>query len=301
MGIYASTFHDSRGKIILESTDPSQPNWITAHAETCKMSIPEVQRCWNRFLMLNPDSNGNIKQSCFSFKDAFIKQLLEQIPLMNNEFITFQTYCSAVSWLAKAPLESKLRGLYQTLTSSLLTKEHLHYFLHKLYPKEGSKYIDDLSYLLFSEIDKSSKGVIDEDQFVSWFQTLPQAHLIKLLNFPIIPPDLESTRELGSFSAPTTQDEDDRWRLRDDQLQYVAIAMAKRKRDWTLLANKLGFLEKESIFFEKSHPEVKDQILDMLQMWKDTLGKQAQSQMLQDALKKTGNMDVANEIFSLSF
>ncbi|XP_075433556.1 uncharacterized protein LOC142470750 [Ascaphus truei] len=300
MGVYASSFHNSGGKIILESTDPSQSNWITLHADTCKMSIPEVQRCWSRFLMLDADTNGNIQRTCLFSKNSFAKQLLEKIPLGNDEVITFQTYCSAVSWLSKAPQESKLRGLYQTLTSSNLTEESLQSLLHSLYPNEDSKCIVDLCHLLLSEIDNNNKGAIDEDQFVSWIQAMPQAHAASLLHFPIIPPDLESSSEPGPSSVSTTAVLDDRWRLRDDQLRHVAMVMAKRKRDWRLLANNLGFLEKDCIFFE-AHPVAKDQILDMLLLWRNAFANQTQSQSLQEALKRTGNADIVNEIFSLNF
>ncbi|KAM8940566.1 uncharacterized protein RCH25_000602 isoform 2-T2 [Pelodytes ibericus] len=300
MGIYASTFHKSGGKILLDLTDPTQSNWITSHAETCKMSIPEVQRCWSRFLMFEPDTNGNIKYRHLFSNDAFSKKILNQIPLVNDEDITFQTYCSAVSWLARVPEESKLRGLFQTLTSSALTKESLQTLLHKVYPHEGSETIDDFCKLLFSEAGKENKGVIDEDQFISWIGAMPRAQVASVLNFSIITPDVEISP--GQSPSPVLHKAlDDRGRVRDDQLRHVAIAMAKRKRDWRLLANSLGFLQKDSEFFEQSHHEVKDQILDMLQMWRNSFGAQIQSQTLQNALKQTGNSDIANEIFSLGF
>ncbi|MEE6514433.1 hypothetical protein FKM82_022540 [Ascaphus truei] len=78
------------------------------------------------------------------------------------------------------------------------------------------------------------------------------------------------------------------------------MVMAKRKRDWRLLANNLGFLEKDCIFFE-AHPVAKDQILDMLLLWRNAFANQTQSQSLQEALKRTGNADIVNEIFSLNF
>ncbi|OCU00396.1 uncharacterized protein LOC108712236 [Xenopus laevis] len=302
MGAYASTFPNSGGNILLEVTDPSQSNWITAHAETCKMSIPEVQKCWNRFLILGPDSSGNIKRSSLLSKNPFTKQILQQIPVVNNEVITFQTYCSAVSWLAKAPQESKLRGLYHVLTSKELTMGTLKNLLHNLYPNDGSNVIEEMCHLLFSEIDKSKKGVIDEDQFVSWIQSMPKDHVASVLDFRMISPELQSRDlSLSSVSPQIYKAVDEKGRLRDDQLHQVATAIAQGKRDWRLLANKLGFLEKDCIFFEKNHHEAKDQILDMLQTWRNTLGGAVQSQILQDALKKSGNADIANEIFKLNF
>ncbi|XP_012810339.1 uncharacterized protein LOC101730712 isoform X2 [Xenopus tropicalis] len=302
MGAYASTFPNSGGNIVLEVTDPSQSNWITAHAETCKMSIPEVQKCWNRFLMLGPDSSGNIKRSSLLSKKPFTKQILEQIPVVNNEVITFQTYCSAVSWLAKAPQESKLRGLWHVLTSKELKMGDIKNLLHHLYPNKDPKVIEEICHLLLSEIDKSKKGVIDEAQFVSWIRNLPKEHVTSVLDFRIISPKFQSSRDLDLSSvSPIYIAVDEDGRLRDDQLHQVSTALVKAKRDWRLLANKLGFLEKDCIFFERTHHETKDQILDMLQMWRNTLSRPDQSQILQDVLKKTGNADIANEIFKLNF
>ncbi|XP_040181271.1 uncharacterized protein LOC120914841 isoform X1 [Rana temporaria] len=301
MGAYASNFHKSGGKVLLEEIDPSHHSWISAHAETCKMSVPEVMRCWSRFLMLDPDSNGNVKRTQFFIKDPYSEKLLQQIPTDGDEMITFQAYCSAVSWLAKAPQESKLRGFYQTLTSSTLTYESLHILISDLYPNKEPKMISDLCHLMLSEIDKESKGEIDEDQFVFWVQSMPQDQVSSVLQFPILPPDGASSSErvLPYMSAST--DVGDKWRVRDEQLQQVASLMAKRRRDWRLLANNLGFLEKDSIFFEQNHSELREKILDMLQTWRNTSGEEAQLQTLQKALKQTSNADIANEIFNLNF
>ncbi|KAM5194076.1 uncharacterized protein ACMZJ9_022306 [Mantella aurantiaca] len=301
MGAYASNFHKSGDKILLEETDPTQLNWITAHAETCKMSVPEVLRCWSRFLMLDPDSNGNVKRSRFFIKNAYSEKLLQQVPVDGDAAITFQAYCSAVSWLAKAPQESKLRGFYQTLTSSTLSYESLQILLSDLYPNEEPKTISDLCHLMLSEIDKENKGAIDEDQFVSWVQSISPAQVSSVLQFPILPPDVGSSTErvLPYISAST--DLDDKWRIRDEQLQHVASLMAKRRRDWRVLANNLGFLEKDCIIFEQNHSELREKILDMLQVWRNTSGKEAKLQTLQNALKQTNNADIANEIFNLNF
>ncbi|XP_069601798.1 uncharacterized protein [Ranitomeya imitator] len=299
MGKYASKFHESGSTILLESTDPSQSNWITAHAETCKMSIPEVQRCWSRFLMLDPDPNGNVKRSSFLTKDYICNKLCQQIPIVNDEVITFQAYCSAVSWLSNAPQESKIRGFFQILTTNTLTKKSLKVLLSNLYPSEQSKVIDDLSQLLLLEIDKESKGAIDEDQFVSWVHNMTHEEVMSILHLPILPLDVTFAPESELPSNSTNIDLEDKWRIRDDQLQQVASLMEKRKRDWRLLANNLGFLEKDCMFFEQNHAEVRDKILDMLQVWRNALGKQTQT--LQEALKQTNNTDIANEIFTLNF
>ncbi|XP_053318791.1 uncharacterized protein LOC128490760 [Spea bombifrons] len=296
MGVYASTFPKSGDTIILESTDPSQSNWITAHAETCKLSIPEVQRCWSRFLMLNPDTNGNVKRSCFLSNDVFNKKILDQIPSAKDDGVTFQTYCSAVSWLARAPQESKIRGLYQLLISNTSTKESLQMLLNNVYPDVSPETIDDLCKRLFPETD-----VINEDQFVSLVQAIPQAQVASVLSFSVIPPDLDASHEQSLPSIKTATALENKGRVQDDQLHHIAIEMTKRRRDWRLLANRLGFLEKDSRFFEQAYPGVKDQILKMLYEWRNAVREDFQSQTLQDALKHTANTDILNEVFTLGF
>ncbi|XP_069601799.1 uncharacterized protein [Ranitomeya imitator] len=228
-----------------------------------------------------------------------ILMLCQQIPIVNDEVITFQAYCSAVSWLSNAPQESKIRGFFQILTTNTLTKKSLKVLLSNLYPSEQSKVIDDLSQLLLLEIDKESKGAIDEDQFVSWVHNMTHEEVMSILHLPILPLDVTFAPESELPSNSTNIDLEDKWRIRDDQLQQVASLMEKRKRDWRLLANNLGFLEKDCMFFEQNHAEVRDKILDMLQVWRNALGKQTQT--LQEALKQTNNTDIANEIFTLNF
>ncbi|XP_077201531.1 uncharacterized protein LOC143841291 isoform X3 [Paroedura picta] len=112
MGTYASNFYRNGDQILTEVTDPSQANWIVLHSEICKMTVPEVQRIWSRFLMLQPDEKGNLPRTCFlQTNTRFGQKLLNQIPITDDDRITFQTCCNAVSWLSKSSLESKLRDL----------------------------------------------------------------------------------------------------------------------------------------------------------------------------------------------
>ncbi|XP_030047977.1 uncharacterized protein LOC115462079 [Microcaecilia unicolor] len=302
MGIYASAFYNSGGKIIVDMTDPSQPNWITAHADACKMTIPEVLRCWSRFLMLHPDEHGNLPRHCFlNMKNPFANKMLAQIPVTDDEQVTFQTYCNTVSWLSKASQETKLRGIYQILTSDTLTKEVLQTLLHDLYPAEGSPVIDALSNLLLAEIDRENQGSIGEDQFVAWVQNLPEDVTTSILQFTIIPLDMVLTAETQHSLLPRDPTPEDRRWLSDEQLLRVANEMLKKRRDWKLLANNLGFLEKNYLSFEKHHQETKDQILEMLRTWKKTTGQNNQIRSLQEALRQSDNTDICNEIFHLNF
>ncbi|XP_067409555.1 uncharacterized protein [Emydura macquarii macquarii] len=300
MGVYASYFHNNEGQMLIDLTDPSQANWITAHAEACKMTVPEVQRCWSRFLMLQPDEKGNMSRARLaSVTDAFGRKLLDQIPLVDEDRITFQSYCSAVSWLSKSLLETRLKGLFQTITSGTLGKEQLQTLLHELYPRDDPKTIDEHATLYSSEVDKSNQGYIDEDQFVAWVRTLPQHTLTSVMHFPIIPANI-TLKELQPPFPTASVSFKDRSGLEARQLLRVAMELSTRRRDWKLLANSLGFVEKECARLEREHWDAKSQILAMLQIWQKTC-RGAPLPLLQAALRGSGNADICSEVFSLNF
>ncbi|GCB80315.1 hypothetical protein scyTo_0018071 [Scyliorhinus torazame] len=81
------------------------------------------------------------------------------MPLALDDLVTFQTFCSAVSWLSKANVETKLRGLYQTLTfTSPLNEGTFQLLLQDVYPSDTSQSISQLSQLLLREIDSKDQG-----------------------------------------------------------------------------------------------------------------------------------------------
>lgn len=300
MGVYASVFHKSSGQVLIDSTDPSQANWITAHSDACKMPVPEVQRCWGRFLLLQPDKNGNVHRHRFIKDDIFNRQLVQQIPVTEDGLVTFQTYCSAVYWLSNSSIETKLGGLYQTLACSSLNKDSLERLLQALYPKESQGGVNQLSSLLMWEMDTKNQGFIDEDQFIAWMKKLPQETLTALLHFSVIP------HKLTAASAPQIPQRDlttaqDSRKVTDNQLLKIAVEMSRQRRDWKLLANSLGFLETDSQTFERKHLEVQNQIVEMLQVWRSAAGQQDPVHVLQTALRDSGNTDINNEVFHLSF
>ncbi|XP_060092358.1 uncharacterized protein LOC132569934 isoform X3 [Heteronotia binoei] len=252
MGTHASNFYRNEDQILTDVTDPSHANWIVIHAETCKMTVPEVQRCWSRFLMLQPDEKGNLPRTCFlQTNTPFGQKLLKQIPVTDDDRITFQTYCNAVSWLSKSSLETKLRGY------------------------------------------------ISEDMFVAWVQTLPQETVQSILNFPIIHPNLTLSKSQISYPGIAVEAEDKQG-LNNRQLSQVATEVSAKKRNWKLLARKLGISEQECFQLEHEHLESKDQILKMLQIWHQVC-QEAPLPLLQAALRESGNADVCNKVFHLSF
>ncbi|XP_060124932.1 uncharacterized protein LOC132591255 isoform X2 [Zootoca vivipara] len=284
MGIYASHFQKNDGQILTAITDPSQANWIAIHAETCKMPVPEVQRCWSRFLMLHPDQKGNLPQMrLLQANSPFGQKLLKQIPVTDDDQLTFQTYCNAVSWLSKSSLETKVKGLYQTLFSGIIGKEQIRDLLHDLYPMQSCSAVDELSANFLKEVDKDN-----------------QEEIVKsTLDFPIIPPNLTQIEHPTSYLS-ITADIQDKEGLNDLQLVKVATEIATRKRNWGLLASKLGIIEKDNFRLGNEHGKTKDQILKMLLSWHRAC-QGAPLPILQAALRDSGNVDICNEVFHLSF
>ncbi|KAG6930273.1 hypothetical protein G0U57_004105, partial [Chelydra serpentina] len=191
-------------------------------------------------------------------------------------------------------------GLFQAITSGTIGKEQLQTLLQNLYPREDPKTIHELATLYLSEVDKSNQGYIDEDQFVAWMRTLPQHMLTSVLHFPIIPSNITPLKELQPSFPTATVDFKDRSVLDEKQLLRVAVEISLKRRDWKLLANHLGLVEKDYSCLEHEHLDVKSQILAMLQIWLKTC-REAPLPLLQAALRHSGNTDICNEVFSLNF
>nr|XP_015193910.1 PREDICTED: uncharacterized protein LOC107075808 [Lepisosteus oculatus] len=300
MGIYSSTFYKSGDQILFESTDPSQANWITAHADACKLTIPEVLRCWERFLMLHPDKNGNILRHSLTTNDAFNSQLVEQLPVSEDGLVTFQTFCCAVKWLSSSVTETKLRGLYQTLACYFQNTEALERLLHVQYPQDSPEEVRQLSSLIMREVDTKNQGFIDEDDFILWLKRLPVETLKSSLHFPVLPNKTTVTDEHHNPQRQLIPTENPR-KLTYNQLHVIAVELSKRRRDWKLLANCLGFLEKDCQTLERKYLDTENQILEMLQLWRRRAQVPDAAKHLQAALRDTGNADISNAVFQLSF
>ncbi|CAM4681317.1 unnamed protein product [Lepidochelys kempii] len=190
--------------------------------------------------------------------------------------------------------------LFQTITSGTIGKDQLLTLLQNLYPREDPKTIHELATLYLSEMDKSNQGYIDEDQFVAWMRTLPQHMLSSAMHFPIIPSNIALLKDSQPSFPPAAVDFKDRSGLDDKQLLRVAVEMSLKHRDWKLLANNLGLLDKDCSCLERQHLDVKSQILATLQIWLKTC-REAPLPLLQAALRHSGNTDICNEVFSLNF
>ncbi|XP_053155623.1 uncharacterized protein LOC128346393 isoform X5 [Hemicordylus capensis] len=217
-------------------------------------------------------------------------------------------------------------GLCQTVISGVLHKEQIQGLLSDLYPLENSSAITELSFCFLKEVDKSNQGFISEDMFMAWVQHLPRDIVESILKFPIIPPSLSDSKVPVSYMN-IAEDDQDKQGLDDRQVFRVATELSRRKRNWKLLASKLGILEKNCSHLEHQNLEMKNQhsrwhaqsfqaishpgtdhlellsfskILNMLQMWHRAC-QEAPLPTLQAALRESGNADICHEVFHLSF
>ncbi|KAJ8401887.1 hypothetical protein AAFF_G00374680 [Aldrovandia affinis] len=297
MGAYASSFPKRGDHTVSEFTDPSQANWITAHSEACIMTVPEVRRCWQRYVALGADKKGNVRQRSLITDDPFTAQLVQQLPVSGEDLVSFQTYCSAVNWLAKSTVDDKLRGLHRTLSRFPLDRAALRGLLSALYPLDPQGNVGHLAGLVMREIDVKEQGFIDEAQFICWMRRLPTETLRSLLRFSALPDGTEDpTPPAGDLPGGVAVE-----KVKDAQLHLIAMEMAKRKRDWRLLANCLGFLEMECKTFERQHKGTEKQVLAALQHWRCGVQKPNTAEELQTALRDSGNTDINNLVFRLTF
>ncbi|XP_044877820.1 uncharacterized protein LOC123373101 isoform X1 [Mauremys mutica] len=218
----------------------------------------------------------------------------------DEDQITFQAYCSAVCWLSRSPLETRFRGLFQTMTSGTIGKEQLQTLLQNLYPREDPKTIQELATLYLSEVDKRNQGCIDEEQFATWMKSFPHHMLTSVMHFPIIPSKITLLEELQPSFPTAAVAFKDRSGMDAKQLVTVAAEMSLKRRDWKRLANNLGLVEKDCFRLEQEHLDVKSQILAMLQIWLRTC-RETPLPLLKAALRLSGNTDICNEVFSLNF
>ncbi|XP_078253226.1 uncharacterized protein LOC144592469 [Rhinoraja longicauda] len=148
---------------------------------------------------------------------------------------------------------------------------------------------------------EGSQCYIDEEQFVAWIWRLPEDAVKSILHFPIIPEEVIAASKGQAFDSTDVATVEESSAVTDRQLLQIASEVSGRKRDWRLLANNLGFLEQETNVFEEQHSEDNQQIVEMLRAWLRKTELLSGAPTLQRALRDSGNTDISNEVFQLSF
>ncbi|XP_074648835.1 uncharacterized protein LOC141904183 isoform X2 [Tubulanus polymorphus] len=240
--------------------------------------------------------------------------MLQQPKLNNNVFIrnitknmkgedgnvTFLSFCTAMQWLETTNTETKIKALFHLLNNGKsLSKDLLQKVLAKIYPDDSQESLTVLVEVFFREMDPNNKGVIEEVDFVKWARNIPPDAKAEIFNFEIIPADikeLSSGPDITGFKKSqhkrqSPEPEFSRQIPTDYKLNEIAGKIYRR--DWYLVANKLGFTSTDINEFELRFPDHKDTAFFMLKSWRNREGNHAYAINLEKALRDSGMNDVA--------
>ncbi|XP_076458628.1 uncharacterized protein LOC143292324 [Babylonia areolata] len=175
----------------------------------------------------------------------------------------------------------------------------------------------------FKTVDKRRKGQLEENDFVETVMALPYESVNSILNFHILPESMRENvhRSLPEFSNPQSNPGGyggsggggggggyyspaaarmSADRAADPGSQVPSdgilreIAEKVHRRDWDLLANALGFLSEDVDNYRMQYPSSgSQQVFEMLKDWRQREGRQAESHVLERALRDNGMTDAS--------
>nr|XP_002126880.1 uncharacterized protein LOC100185292 [Ciona intestinalis]XP_026691255.1 uncharacterized protein LOC100185292 [Ciona intestinalis] len=192
MGAYASLFGVEDSQTV--KIKPNNPKWLFKHAEVCEMPFSEVQRCWRRFQVLGANKKGvlTVESQIWKSNDKFIQQTLRQLPWSNKGILTFQVYLKVCKWFNQADEILKLKVIYGLINHNQpLDGEVLQRIIALLYPEESPENLKNLVETFIEKVDYKHQGVIDEEEFIEFAKQIPFEEMSAMLQFNIIPQDLE--------------------------------------------------------------------------------------------------------------
>lgn len=295
MGVVASNFQGNDGGIVSEVVQPSGDQWITKHAEACKVTDAEVKKMWDAFQKLGCGINGELSAATIkslsvktgsSSEGSFIDKILMQFPKTENGCLSFQTYCNATKWFSNSNIETRVRGAFRVLNNAnAITLTILTEILREIYTDTSEAVISRTAQVFMQEVDVKGQGSIGEDDFVRWVKKMPSNVVEQIMTFEPISSGSPTSKNPGTTSA------DDRPSI--PLLQRVA-GNAKN-RDWLLLVNSLGFTEEEikevgDHLGNKKHDE---HLYELLKIWRNKTDAVITTETLKDALVSSGMEDVA--------
>ncbi|XP_077999427.1 uncharacterized protein LOC144452247 [Glandiceps talaboti] len=334
MGTFASSFEGSQGGVVNTYSDSTKKDWLTAHAKACGMELPSVERLWSRFQYLGCDDRGVLDEPTLQQQvkdDPFLKQLVRFFPRDREGNLYFQTFCNAMKWFEKPDqynqansLEIKIRAIFKTLNGGeSVSQDQLTTILSRIYQGESREDLSQRSNLLMACIDEEKKGRFDEEQFVKWMKKLPQDSVKSILEFSIIPEELQEfakgsmgilgnnnsryrpTKIGTSMQSLRTQPEVPKGPRnplgRPSNGTLFQISLKISQRDWLMFANKLGFTELEVEKIKQKAPgRARDQVFELLQRWVARDGMMATRSTLEEALVDSNMTDVAHAMHAMS-
>ncbi|ESO84756.1 hypothetical protein LOTGIDRAFT_236111 [Lottia gigantea] len=317
MGAYTSSFvvEPSRENAVSKTTNPQKANWITSHAIATELTIAEVERLWLRFQQLGCTSNGILTSDTLKEPklndDAFIRNFLRTFKCKDGS-MTFETFLRGLKWCESQGLETKIRAIFKMLNNGgPITKDMFSKIAKRLYTDDTQENVKRITDIFYKQMGADATGVLEEDQFVAGVLKLPKDTVESVLNFHILP---EKTRDGVYKNLPEFKGENNNTaRLpiqtplsghrpvtmspvsqvpTDSVLRQIAEKI--HRRDWDMVANKLGFYTKDVENYRKIYPgNSKEQVSEMFKDWKIRDGHQAKGSILERALRDAGMVDAS--------
>jgi len=281
-------------------THPSKPNWITSHAISTELSIAEVERLWLRFQQLGCNQDGILTSETLSTpklsSDVFVKNILKYFKNKDG-YVTFESFLKALKWSESQEINVKSRAIFQMLNNGQpIPKDMFKKILMRIYPNEPEKEIQRITDVFFKAVDVQRKGQLEESAFASAVMGLPRGATQHILNFHILPEKMrenvhqnlpEFSSEAG-FATPIYESQVPS----DAVLQEVAEKI--HRKDWDMLANKLGFFSDDiDTIRDNNHGSSYQQAFAMLQHWKEREGPNAKASVLENTLRRTGMVEAS--------
>ncbi|KAK7506169.1 hypothetical protein BaRGS_00002281 [Batillaria attramentaria] len=314
MGVYSSSFVISpqNSSAVSKYSHPSKANWITAHAIATELSIAEVERLWLRFQQMGCNQDGVLTTEAMMSpsltSDVFVKNILKYFKTQDGK-ITFETFLRALKWCEVQDLQVKTRGLFQMLNNgNPIPKELFQRIMSRVYPNDRPEEVQRVTNIFFKTVDKRGKGQLEEGDFVQTVMALPRDSVMSILNFHILPENMRenvhrnlpefSSRQVGyspapGFSPMSAVGPEPSSQVPSDPI-LNEIAQRIHRRDWDLLANRLGFMADDIDNYRQMYPSSSaQQVFQMLKDWKSREGRQARSDVLERALRNTGMTDAS--------
>ncbi|XP_071506287.1 uncharacterized protein [Diadema antillarum] len=295
MGVVASNFQGDDGSIVGEIAQPTSDDWISKHAEACRMPETQVRKLWEAFKDLGGDESGQLPQNVIvnvrnaDSSSLFLEKILKQFPTTKNGGVTFQTYCNATKWFSDGTTETRIRGAFRVLNNGYpLTEAILVEILREIYSDTSEAVIKRTAQVFLEEVDVKGRGSIDEKDFVSWVQKMPADVVEQIMKFDVLPSSQAGgghPQESSDPNRPSTQT------LRQ-------VAAQTKTRDWLLLVNKLGFTEEEIKEVGDSLGDRKDDelLFELLKTWGEKTDAVVTVATLKEALVSCSMGDVAETL-----
>ncbi|XP_076812092.1 uncharacterized protein LOC143459026 [Clavelina lepadiformis] len=192
MGVYSSAFAVEAKDII--KLKPTDPNWLFKHAESCMVPFSEVQRCWRRFTLIGANKKGVLTQNSKIWKtdDKFMQQVSRMLPWSSKGTLSFQVYLKVVKWFENLEEVEKLKVIYLVINrGQAVDSDITQRVLKHVYPTMTEDDLFQSAKSFVEKVDHKRQGSIDEEEFIEFAKQVSFEEMSKLLNFKLIPEDVE--------------------------------------------------------------------------------------------------------------